>query len=45
MATLNRLRSLVKGTGPETDFSLRDIMADCGGVVLMGAVVLAAMLA
>ncbi len=39
---LDRLRSLVKGTGHETEVSIRDILAFPGAALIMAAAMLAA---
>lgn len=41
----NGLRSLIKGTGPETDIGLRDLLADPMGAVVVAMLILAALLA
>jgi len=42
---LARLRSLIKGTGPETDISIRDLLDFPGASLVMAAVMAAAFLA
>ena len=45
MTILNEIRSLTKGTGPETDIGLRDFLSDKGGFALIAMAVLLALLA
>ena len=41
----NKLRSLIKGTGPETDITLGDLIADPAGFAAIALLILAALLA